>query len=187
MLRLIREVEPPRPSTRLSHSDELPNIAAKRKLVPAKLTKLVHGELDWIVMKALEKERSRRYETANSLAMEILRYLHHEPVLAGPPGAAYRLRKFVRRNRGPVAVTAIIALLVLGGIVGTAVGLVRALRAERGEKAANGQLSEALDTLRTEQRRTQEALLEAQTARAREEEKRQQVEKLLREADLNLY
>jgi hypothetical protein len=60
MLRLIREVEPPRPSTKLSHSDELPNIAAKRKLEPAKLTKLVHGELDWIVMKALEKERSRR-------------------------------------------------------------------------------------------------------------------------------
>jgi serine/threonine protein kinase len=86
MLRMIREVEPPRPSTKLSSSEELPSIAANRKLEPARLTKLVQGELDWIAMKCLEKERGRRYETANGLAMDIQRYLADEPVLPGPPG-----------------------------------------------------------------------------------------------------
>src|SRR5207248_8713749 len=82
MLRMIREVEPPKPSTKLSSSEELPAIAAHRKLEPKKLTKLVRGELDWIVMKCLSKERSRRYETANGLAMDVQRYLADEPVLA---------------------------------------------------------------------------------------------------------
>src|SRR5262249_20471387 len=90
MLRMIREVEPPKPSTKLSSSEELPTIAAKRKLAPAKLTKLVRGDLDWIVMKCLEKERARRYETANGLAMDVQRYLADEPVLASPPSASYR-------------------------------------------------------------------------------------------------
>ena len=87
MLRMIREVEPPKPSTRLSSSDELPSIAANRKLEPKRLTRAVHGDLDWIVMKALEKDRSRRYETANGFAVDIQRYLADEPVLAGPPSA----------------------------------------------------------------------------------------------------
>ena len=99
MLRIIREVEPPKPSTKLSSSDELPAIAAKRKLEPQRLTKLVAGELDWIVMKCLEKERSRRYETANGLAADIERYLHDEPVQAGPPSAWYRFRKFAGGTR----------------------------------------------------------------------------------------
>src|SRR5213079_3716703 len=93
MLRLIREQEPPKPSTKLSSSDELPSIAANRKLEPKKLTKLVHGDLDWIVMKCLEKERSRRYETANGLARDMERYLADEMVEARPAGAGYRLWK----------------------------------------------------------------------------------------------
>ncbi len=87
MMRMIREVEPPKPSTRLSSSDQLPSIAANRQLEPKHLTTLVSGELDWIVMRCLEKERSRRYETANALAMELRHYLADEPVLAGPPSA----------------------------------------------------------------------------------------------------
>src|SRR6185295_18034435 len=75
MLRMIREVEPPKPSTKLSSSEELPSIAAHRKLEPKKLTRLMHGELDWIVMKCLEKERARRYESANDLGHELQRYL----------------------------------------------------------------------------------------------------------------
>ena len=80
-----------------------PTIAAQRHTEPARLTKLVRGELDWIVMKALEKDRNRRYETANALAADVQRYLADEPVQACPPSAGYRLRKFVRRNRGPMA------------------------------------------------------------------------------------
>jgi len=102
MLRVIREQEPSKPSTKLSTADGLPTLAANRGTEPAKLTKLVRGELDWIVMKALEKDRNRRYETANGFAMDVQRYLADEPVQACPPSAWYRLRKFVRRNKGPV-------------------------------------------------------------------------------------
>src|SRR5262249_21221933 len=87
MMRMIRGVDPPKPSTKLSSSDELANIAANRKLEPKTLRKLVTGELDWIAMKCLEKERGRRYETANGLAMDVQRYLDDELVLAGPPSA----------------------------------------------------------------------------------------------------
>src|SRR5205085_3131671 len=110
MLRMIREVEPAKPSTKLSSSEELPSLAAKRKLEPKKLTRLVTGDLDWIVMKALEKDRARRYETANGFALDVQRYLADEPVLAGPPGAGYRVRKFVRRHRGPVLAGALVVL-----------------------------------------------------------------------------
>ncbi len=113
MLRLIREVEPPKPSTRLSSSDELSSLAAKRKLEPAKLSRMVRGDLDWIVMKCLEKERGRRYESANGLALDVQRYLADEPVLASPPSAAYRLRKFVRRHKGKVATAALMARVLL--------------------------------------------------------------------------
>ena len=97
--RIIREEEPQKPSTRISTTDAAPSIAACRHTEPAKLVKLVRGELDWIVMKCLEKDRSRRYETASGLALDVQRYLHDEHVLACPPSAAYRLRKFARRNR----------------------------------------------------------------------------------------
>ncbi|HKB01639.1 MAG TPA: serine/threonine-protein kinase, partial [Gemmataceae bacterium] len=100
--RIIREEDPPRPSTRLSTSDALPSVSAHRQTEPARLTRLVRGELDWIVMKALEKDRSRRYETANSLALDVQCYLHDEMVQACPPSAWYRLRKLVRRRTGPL-------------------------------------------------------------------------------------
>jgi serine/threonine protein kinase len=120
MLRKIREEEPPKPSTRLSSTEELPNIAANRGLEPKKLSGLVRGELDWIVMKALEKDRNRRYETASGFAMDVQRYLADEPVLACPPSAGYRLRKFIRRNKGGLAVAGIILffMLLLGGGIG---------------------------------------------------------------------
>ena len=98
ILRVIREEEPPRPSARLSTSETLASIAATRRTEPAELTRLVRGELDWIVMKCLEKERSRRYETANGLARDLERYLHDDVVEAQPPSAGYRLRKFVAQT-----------------------------------------------------------------------------------------
>jgi serine/threonine protein kinase/tetratricopeptide (TPR) repeat protein len=135
MLRLIREQEPPRPSARLSSSDALPSLAAQRQLEPVRLTRMVRGELDWIVMKCLEKDRSRRYETASGLARDVQRYLTDESVEACPPSAGYRLGKFVRRNRGPMLAASIILLLLVGGIVGTSWGLVRADRALKAEAA----------------------------------------------------
>ena len=99
MLRIIREEEPPKPSTKLSSSDTLPSVAANRKIDPAKLSALVRGELDWIVMQALEKDRARRYETASALAADVQHYLNDEAVVACPPSAAYRFKKFARRNR----------------------------------------------------------------------------------------
>jgi tetratricopeptide (TPR) repeat protein/serine/threonine protein kinase len=120
LLRLIREEEPPRPSTRLSTTEELPSVAANRGLEPKKLSGVVRGELDWIVMKALEKDRNRRYETANGFARDVQRYLADEPVLACPPSAAYRLRKFVRRHQAGLVTTAALLLVVLlaGGSIG---------------------------------------------------------------------
>ena len=107
ILRIIKEEEPPKPSTRLSDSgDALASISANRHMEPAKLTKLLRGELDWIVMKCLEKDRTRRYETANGFAMDVQRYLADEPVSACPPSASYRFKKFVRRNKGPVLAAA---------------------------------------------------------------------------------
>ncbi len=119
ILRRIKEEEPPRPSTRLSESgDALPSISAQRKTESAKLAKLMRGEVDWIVMKCLEKDRTRRYETANSLARDVERYLADEAVEACPPSASYRLRKFTRKHRTALATaTAFVALLILGTIV----------------------------------------------------------------------
>ena len=116
--RILREEEPPKPSTRLAESkDTLPSISAQRQTEPAKLSKLVTGELDWIVMKALEKDRNRRYETANDLAMDLQRYLDGEPVSAHPPSATYRLRKFVRRHRGLVIGASVVAGTVFLGLL----------------------------------------------------------------------
>jgi WD40 repeat protein/serine/threonine protein kinase len=119
LLRVIREEEPPKPSTRLSGSKHtLSAIAAQRQTEPARLAKLVRGELDWVVMKCLDKDRSRRYETAAGLARDVQRHLEDEAVSACPPSAGYRLRKFVRRNKrvlatGSLAVVALLAMLAL--------------------------------------------------------------------------
>jgi serine/threonine protein kinase len=126
VLRLIREEEPPPPSARLSTIQGLPAVAANRGSQPGELSGLVRGELDWIVMKALEKDRNRRYETANELALDIERFLHNELVQACPPSAWYRLYKFGRRNRGAVLAASLLFLALLAGIVGTTAGLLDA-------------------------------------------------------------
>ena len=141
VLRMIREEEPPKPSTRLHDSKELlPSISAQRQSEPAKFSKLLRGEIDWIVMKALEKDRARRYETANGFAQDVQRYLADEAVLAGPPTTMYRLRKFVRRRRASVLTAVLIVLALIGGIIGTTWGLLRAEdqrdQAERARAAA---------------------------------------------------
>jgi hypothetical protein len=158
MLRMIREEEPPRPSTRLSASgDKLPTISAQRKTEPAKLAKLVRGELDWIVRKALEKDRGRRYETANGFARDIERYLADEPVQACPPSARYRLGKFVRRHRAGLAVAGLVFFLLV--LIGGGVGWLAADRAAR-QREEDAKVREA-------ERRVEE-LLEAAEPRLRE-------------------
>jgi serine/threonine protein kinase/tetratricopeptide (TPR) repeat protein len=124
--RIIREEEPPRPSKRLSSTNTLPSLAACRHTEPLNLMKQVRGELDWIVMKALEKDRNRRYETANGFARDVQRYLVGEPVLAVPPSATYRLKKLVRRHRGPLLAASVVALALLVGVATVIVVQVRA-------------------------------------------------------------
>jgi WD40 repeat protein/serine/threonine protein kinase len=112
--RIMREEEPPRPSTRLSTLGQAATItSAQRQSDPRRLSQLLRGELDWIVMKALEKDRNRRYETASAFAADVQRYLHDEPVQACPPSAGYRLRKFARRNKAPLLASGVVLLLAL--------------------------------------------------------------------------
>ena len=117
MQRIIRETDPPKPSTRLrTLGQTLSDVAQSRQSSPELLPKLVKGDLDWIVMKTLEKDRTRRYETANALAEDIERHLRHEPILAGSPSAAYRVRKFLRRHRAKVVASSA-AVVVLAGLL----------------------------------------------------------------------
>jgi WD40 repeat protein/serine/threonine protein kinase len=159
--RLIREEEPPKPSTRLSASGmALAAISAQRQTEPAKLTRLVRGELDWIVMKALEKDRNRRYESANSLGRDVERYLHDEPVEACPPTTGYKLQKFARKHKAGLATAAgFVALLVLG-VAGSTWQAVRATQAEAvaqaNENKANAHAAEANQERDEAQRRRDE-------------------------------
>jgi tetratricopeptide (TPR) repeat protein/serine/threonine protein kinase len=122
ILRVIREQEPTKPSTKVRTAEGLPTLAANRGTEPAKLTKLLRGELDWIVMKALEKDRNCRYESASTLAADVQRYLNDEPVLACPPSGWYQLRKFARRNKQGLAMVALLGVMMLtvAGILGWA-------------------------------------------------------------------
>jgi eukaryotic-like serine/threonine-protein kinase len=128
--RAIREEEAPRPSVRLSSSDTLPSLAASRQTEPLKLARLVRGDLDWIVMKALEKDRGRRYQTAIGFARDIQRYLADEPVEACPPSAGYRLHKFARKNRRVLATAGAFVLLLAAAALASTWQAIRAMLAE---------------------------------------------------------
>ena len=136
VLRRIREEEPPKPSTRLSTTGGTASIAASRGTEPARLSRLVRGDLDWIVMKALEKDPARRYETANGLARDIRRHLEGDPVEAGPPSAIYRLRKLGRKHRAALATAAIVAAVL---VAATAISTWQAIRATRAEEQARSE------------------------------------------------
>ncbi len=146
--RRIREEEPPRPSTRLSRSGERSTlVATNRGTDPPTLLRQLRGDLDWITMKALEKDRTRRYETANGFALDLERYLGHQPVRARPPSPLYLARKFGRRHRLAVAAAAIAGLGLLLGALAATLGLLRAQRAEghaRQEAATARQVADFL-------------------------------------------
>jgi eukaryotic-like serine/threonine-protein kinase len=175
MRRTIREQEPVRPSTRLStmNEQELTSAAGLRRSEPARLIRALQGDLDWIVIRCLEKDRMRRYETANGLAMDVQRYLSHRPVVARPPSKLYRFQKLVRRNRLAFAAANAVALSILVGIgVSTWLFIQERHARQRAEKAE--QIQEKLKN-------------DAETARASEEvQRRQAVEARNNEARLRL-
>jgi serine/threonine protein kinase/tetratricopeptide (TPR) repeat protein len=140
--RIIRDEEPPCPSARISTLDAklATTIAERRRTDPGRLQQTVRGELDWIVMKCLEKDRNRRYDTASSLGRDIERYMRDEPVQACPPSAAYRLQKFARRNRVVLMSAGLVAAAL---VVGTAISISQAVRATHAESLATARLEEA--------------------------------------------
>ena len=159
MRRTIREKEPPRPSTRLNtlSGEDLTTAANRRQTEAPKLIHLIEGDLDWIVMKSLEKDRTRRYETANGLAADVKRFLNHEPVVARPPSATYRLQKLVRRNKLAFAAgTAVVAALVIGLVASTLL-FIRETKAHGRALAAEHEQARLLEQAeRAEQAKTEE-------------------------------
>jgi serine/threonine protein kinase len=165
LLRIIGEEEPPRPSLRLSTSQRLPTIAASRHIDPLKLKGAIRGELDWIVMKALEKDRNRRYATANGLGRDIERYLADEPVEACPPSAGYWLKKLLRRHKiGLAAATAVAASLVVGLAASTTMYL-REHEARRQSEAATREAEAATRRAEAATREANQLLLKAEAER----------------------
>jgi hypothetical protein len=146
MRRIIREEEPPKPSTRISTLGQAGStVSTQRKSDAKQLSRLFRGELDWIVMKALEKDRNHRYETAGAFAADVQRYLADEPVLACPPSAGYRLRKFARRNQRALATLALLGVMLLVAVVALAVSYVRTNQALEHETQARQDRDRALE------------------------------------------
>jgi hypothetical protein len=188
VLRLIREEEPPRPSQRISMSgDRLATISAERSTDPAQLLRLMHGELDWIVMRCLEKDRTRRYEAASSLARDIQHYLADEPAEACPPSAGYRLRKFARKHKRLLATAAAFAALLL--LLGVAASTWQAVRATQAEAAALAHERQATAHAAQAREKEQEAKNQRDEAQRQRDEVRALNEKLrstLYASDMNL-
>jgi tetratricopeptide (TPR) repeat protein len=163
VLRILREEDPPSLSSRLGTDASLATVAANRKTEPRRLVAQLKDELDWITRRCLEKDRDRRYATAVELAAEIQRYSADEPVEARPAGTIYKLRKFVRRNRGPVIAAGTLLLTLAGGVAGTTSGLVAAWRSAAAEKSArlDADAFRLRETVRAEKEKQE--TLEAQT------------------------
>ncbi len=176
VVKMIRQQDPKLPSRKLSDSaDSLTTVSSSRQIEPRRLPLMVKGDLDWIVMKALEKDRSRRYASANHLLEDIQRHLKGDPVMAAPPSAAYKLRKLLRRYRLPAAVAATFLICLLAGIIGTSIGFYRSYQAS---KVAEKSLEET--------RRAKEAEGEQRAkAVAMEREAREQLE--LAESTLDFF
>jgi non-specific serine/threonine protein kinase/serine/threonine-protein kinase len=145
MRRRIREDEPPRPSTRVSSLGPASQLAAERRRTDHQgLVRTLRGDLDWIVMKTLEKDRTRRYASPSGLAADVGRYLRDEPVEASPPGTLYQLRKFVSRHRAGVVAAALVVAALVAGVIGTTVGLVRARQEAESARRVSGVLATML-------------------------------------------
>ncbi len=148
MQNALKEKDPPKPSARFTQlNDSREEIARARRTDPDGLWRQLSGDLDWVVMKAIEKDRTRRYETVNALAMECKRYLNHEPVLARPPSTGYLVRRFVQRNRVGVATAVVAALSIIAGAGLATVSMLRALDAQQEAEAARDSTNRVLDAM----------------------------------------
>jgi len=167
--RMIREQEPPRPSTRVTtlKAEARTTMADRRRVDQRRVSDELRGELDWIVMKSLEKDRTRRYESASAMAQDLQRYLDDEPVQACPPSFSYRVSKSIRKHRATLITVALLFLGLLGTVAGTSWQAIRATKAER-------QSAERLANLSVEQKKTKDALLA--TEHANEEQRRMRIE-----------
>jgi len=177
VMRIIREEEPSKPSTKLSTADSLPSLAAVRHIEPKKLTALLRGELDWVVMKCLEKQRDRRYETASSLGRDLQRYLDNETVEARPPSQGYQLKKFISRHRHAFVAAGLVLLALLSGMIGTGWGLLEAMNQERQAREETKAKEQALqrEALQRQDAETQKE--KALQAAASEKAAREQIKK----------
>jgi len=162
--RMIREREPLRPSAKLTEltADELTTTAGHRQTEVTRLIHLVKGDLDWIVMKTLEKDRARRYETANGLAADIQHHLANEPVIARPPSGAYRLQKAIRRNKGAFAAGAVIVLVLLIGAIVSTMEAIRATRATRVQSQLRQEAEVAGEVAKHDEQLARASAIEAQ-------------------------
>ena len=178
--RIIREDDPPKPSTKLTtvQGEEATRIADARKTKLAELQSTLRRELEWIPLKALRKERTERYSSAEDLADDVRRYLKGEPLEAGPESAAYRFRKLVRRNKGPFIAAALIGIALIAGIIGTTIFAIRA--AEESRRATVLAESEAVQRVEADKQRAlaEERTLEAEKQRALAEERTREVEEV---------
>jgi serine/threonine protein kinase/WD40 repeat protein len=188
MRKAIREKEPPRPSTRLAtlRGEDLTTTAKQRSVQTSQLSKLLRGDLDWIVMRCLEKDRARRYETANGLAADIKRHLNNEPITARPPSTVYRFQKALRRNKLAFTATAVVALALAAGITVSTWQAVRATRAKRAESEQRivADIAKAQAQAKQQEAETQRQWADIQAQKAVESE--QHSRRLLYAADMNL-
>ena len=188
MRRILREEEPPKPSTRLStlRDEERTTVARARHTDPKNLRGLIRGDLDWIVMKALEKDRTRRYETANGLAADLQRHLNNEPVLARPPSAAYKIQKAFRRNKLLFTAATAVVIALMAGIGVSTWQTFAARKAQRDAEAArNGEQQQRLEAQSAQKvAETERQRADAQARKASESQ--QQARRLLYAADMNL-
>ena len=173
VLQVIRETDPPRPSIRLSQSGEaVSSYSEQRKIESGRLQQMLRGELDWIVMKSLEKDRTRRYETANAFVEDIQRYLADEAIQARPASARYLFGKFVKKHRGLVASIVALTGLLIAGIIGTSYGLVKATQktaeAVEQKQRANEQAEKALVAEKVAKQKETEAATAAEKSREAE-------------------
>ncbi|HMN95733.1 MAG TPA: serine/threonine-protein kinase [Phycisphaerales bacterium] len=178
VIRIVREADPPRPSTRLATSASSAGIAASRRTDPRRLGVLLRGELDWIALRAIEKDRRNRYETAAALAEDILAHVEHRPVRARPPTMGYLLAKFCRRHAGAVAAAAGLGAVVLLGGAGTTIGLLNARAANQRLVAANLELDRSLVEEEHQRRRAEDEARRAEAAESiatRRAEEREEV------------
>jgi serine/threonine protein kinase len=175
ILRIVRDVDAPLLSAKLSSIDTLPNVAANRRTEPKKLATQFRGELDWVLLKALEKDRTRRYATAIGLASDIQRYLSDQVVEARPPSKFYTLRKLIRRNKGQVTAACLLLLTLLAGIAGTTWGMIHAerqrvdaenARFDEAKQREIAQANEAKAILAKEEETKQRAMADEEKARA---------------------